>query len=107
MAVEPIGEKAYSEAVIRAQGIWLLMEGQSAYVLSDESGQTLVTWSTLDEANEFAAHIESRNLSPVFFPLHSLFAGIIEQPAYNIIAIAASPRFGFPALTYDKNEYVA
>ena len=105
MNIEFIDEKKYSESIKITEGVWLLMFGNGVYAIPNETGDTLFTWANEEDAESFASSLSEQELKPVFFPLTSLFGGVLGDPNTGLNAVAVSARFGVPALTFDKEEY--
>lgn len=103
MTVEMIGEKEYLEAISSNQELWVLMRDQQVYLVKSETGNAIATWHRKENAEEFNEQANLEMLA-VSIPIH-LFKGTwLKSPQYGITEIIASPRYGFPGLTFTKTE---
>ncbi len=107
MSIELIGERAYSDSIRKAQGVWILMEDRAIYVLKENQGNALATWASQADADTFSQKVEDRSLKSAFFPLSSLLHSILNNDEYKVVSVLASPRYGVPALTYSKSEFLS
>ncbi len=82
------------------------MENRSIYLLNEDKGNVLATWASEADANAFSQKIEGKNLKSVFFPFNSLFYGILNKIEYKVVSVLASPKYGVPAFTYSKEEFL-
>jgi hypothetical protein len=105
MSVEVFGDREFIESVQESDGVWALLSGRAAYVLSPDTGRALPVWSSQESAALFASSLGRIDLSPVFIPL-DLFLDLawLGSPCMGISDVVASPRFGHEALTYTTEE---
>jgi hypothetical protein len=105
MSVEVFGDREFIDSVQESDGVWTLLSGGAAYVLSPETGRVLPVWPSQESAALFASSLGRIDLSPVFIPLDK-FLGFawLGSPSMGISDVVASPRFGYEALTYTAEE---
>jgi hypothetical protein len=106
MNPELIGERQYVQSLLRLAGVWVLMRGNAVYLQKSERGNCIRTWISKDDAVKFSTKLDEVDLSGIFVPLDVFLSGWLTSKDMNITEIMASPRYGFPALTYSREEFV-
>lgn len=106
MNLEFIGERQYLQSVQEQDGVWVLMKESTAYAVSGDQGKSVGTWNSLEDADEFSIGLEMDGLTGIFVPLDVFVNRWLLKENLNITEIMASPRHGFPALTYTAQEFI-
>ena len=105
MSVEIIGDREFIAAVQEHDGVWVLMAGQSLYVLPAHGSNALPVWSSAEKAEVFAEKLKKSGFSPVFVPMSNfLGAAWLGSSSMRIVDVCASPRYGQESLTYTAEE---
>jgi hypothetical protein len=106
MNQELIGERKYIQSVQDQDGVWVLMKANTAYAVVGDGGNSVGTWNSLEDADDFAIGLKMDGLKGIFVPLNVFVKGWLLKEELNITEIMASPRHGFPALTYTAQEFI-
>ncbi len=106
MNLELIGERRFIQSIQDQNGVWVLMKENTVYAVRGDTGESVGTWNSLADADEFSNGLEMDDLKGIFVPLKVFVNGWLLKEDLNITEVMASPRHGFPALTYTAQEFI-